>query len=296
MSNTDEIIIPGSQADLFPVGKGFTPADIGIAVLEMIMVMLPAGPGQVIGKLAVGHGIRRKTEIRTGLVQCYRIKGGQHAEVRQDRSVIFPVAVAVGGNVHDQADMETGLSAADGGGVFRHFTSQHISGCVEGRMDGIKGAGADTSSAALADILHDKCFAAFVGDRVGTAFPGAFTAGTAQIRTDDRLAVAVLLHFSGPASAAHAQIFDRTAEAGHFMSLEVIEGDDDIRVIQCTADISLFAVFTAGNGNGDVIGSLQAVADDDIAACGDAVEAVDFRVVQIPRRSSGCRDRGYCSP
>ena len=127
----------------------------------------------------------------------------------------------------------------------------------------------------------DDGFAALIGNGVGTAFPGAFTAGTAQIRTDDRLAVAVLLHFSGPASAAHAQIFDRTAEAGHFMSLEVIEGDDDIRVIQGTADISLFAVFTAGNGNGDVIGFLQAIADDDIAACGDAVEAVDFRVVQM---------------
>ena len=73
-SNADQLIIPGAEADLFSMGQGFPPADIGIAVFEMIMMMVPSGPGQIIRKLAVGQRLRGKAEIRTGLVQSYRIE------------------------------------------------------------------------------------------------------------------------------------------------------------------------------------------------------------------------------
>ena len=155
------------------MSEGLLPADVRVAVLEVVVMVLPAGFRQVVRKLAVGEGIRGEAEIRAGLVQRHRVEGGQHAEIRKDRGVVLPVAVAVGGDVHNQADMEAGFPGTDSGGIFRHLPPEHVGGGAVGCVDGVKGAGADAPAAALAEILMDDGFPALVGDGVGTAFPGA---------------------------------------------------------------------------------------------------------------------------
>ena len=44
--------------------------------------------------------------IRAGAVQSHRIKGSKHSHIRNDRDIVFCMAVAVGRHVNDQADME----------------------------------------------------------------------------------------------------------------------------------------------------------------------------------------------
>lgn len=87
----------------------------------MILVVLKAGLGQVIGKLAVRHGLGSQAGIRTGLIQSQRIKGGKHPDIRQDGGIIFSMAVSVGGDIHDQRNVEMGTSVHNCLGVFSHL-------------------------------------------------------------------------------------------------------------------------------------------------------------------------------
>lgn len=75
--------------------QGRLPVDVGVAVEEMVVMMVPIGLCQMIRQLAVGHGRRLLTGIDTGLIEGYRVKGSEHADVRQDRRVVFGMTVAV---------------------------------------------------------------------------------------------------------------------------------------------------------------------------------------------------------
>ena len=88
----------------------------------------------------------------------------------------------------------------------------------------------------------------------------------AEFLLDGRFAVAVLFHFSGAGAAAHADVLDGSAEPGHFVSLEMIQGDENIGVHDGASDFCLFDVFSVRDGDRDIIGSLETVADDDVAS------------------------------
>ena len=53
--------------------------------------------------------------------QSYRVKAGKHTDVREDGKVVFTVAVAEWGNVHDKVNMEVGASIHNCFGVLSHF-------------------------------------------------------------------------------------------------------------------------------------------------------------------------------
>ena len=89
---------------------------------------------------------------------------------------------------------------------------------------------------------------------VGT-FPLTAAAAPAELFLDVWFSTAVLIGLTGARTAAHADIFDRTAEAGHLMSLEMSQADKDIGVHDGAADLSFFDVFASGHRNSDVIGA-----------------------------------------
>ena len=89
---------------------------------------------------------------------------------------------------------------------------------------------------------------------VGT-FPLTAAAAPAELFLDVWFSTAVLIGLTGARTAAHADIFDRTAEAGHLMSLEMGQADKDIGVHDGAADLSFFDVFASGHRNSDVIGA-----------------------------------------
>ena len=83
----------------------------------MIDTALPVGIRVSIGEVIVVAVIlfRKKASchnrlaiygIYTGHIQGNRIKGGKHADIGNNRSVVLSMAVAVGGYIYHQADME----------------------------------------------------------------------------------------------------------------------------------------------------------------------------------------------
>ena len=102
----------------------------------------------------------------------------------------------------------------------------------------------------------------------------AAAAAAALVLMDDGLTVVVLGFLAGAAAAAHAQILDGAAEARHLVALEVVEADDDVGVHDGAADVGLLDVLAAVDGDGNVVGALEAVADEDGAAHRHGGEAV----------------------
>src|SRR5699024_11509946 len=62
------------------------------------------------------------------IFQSDGIKGGEHAHVGHNGQVVFAVAVAVGGDVHHQADVEAGLVLDDGPGVLGNLAVEDVVG------------------------------------------------------------------------------------------------------------------------------------------------------------------------
>lgn len=81
----------------------------------------------------------------------------------------------------------------------------------------------------------------------------------------------MLFHLARAAAAAHAQVFDGAAEAGGLVPLEVVEADDDVRVHDGPADLGLLHIFAARHRHQRLVGALEAVGDDDLAAGGKGV-------------------------
>ena len=72
----------------------------------MIVVIVEMRISQMIGELASRHGVCGQTGIGTGLIQSQGIKGGKHSQVGENRRIVFSVAVAVGGDIYYQRNMQ----------------------------------------------------------------------------------------------------------------------------------------------------------------------------------------------
>ena len=95
------------------------------------------------------------------------------------------------------------------------------------------------------------------------------------------LAEAVHGHFTGAATAAHTDIFDGASEARHFMSLEVGQGNEDVGVHDGAADESALEFRAVFQRYFHVVGTLQTVADDDLAAGAQGGESVFIRGIEM---------------
>ena len=257
---------------------------MGIAVHEVVMVMLPVRFRQIVAELAVGHGRRLLAGIHAGLVQSHRVKGREHADVGQNRCVVIAMTVAVGGNIHGQIDMEAGTVLAHGLGVFCHLAVQLVAGIPFIVADGVEGAGADAAAAALADILVDMGLVVFIGDGIGAAFLGAAAAAPAQRFIHDAFPGRMLFHFTGPAAAAHTDILQRAAEPRHFMSFKMGQTDKHVRIHDSASDFRFFHVHAVLNRNLCFVRAPQTVCNNDLAAGCSGIETVQVRAVHMLRR------------
>ena len=184
------------------------------------------------------------TGINTGLVERHRIKGSEHSDIGNDRHVVYAVAVAHGRNIHDEADMEGRAVLHNGFGIFRHFTVENDVALVIGRLNGIYGTCADAAAAAETFVPINAHFAVFKNRCVVGAGFSAGAAADARLFIHEGFAGRMHLHLARAGAATHADVFDRAAEAGRFMPLEVGQRDDDIRVHQRSADLGRFDIFT----------------------------------------------------
>ena len=144
----------------------------------MIVVTVPAGLCKIVSELAVADRFRRETQIRACLIECDRIEGGEHTDVRKNRSVIFRVTVAVRRDVRDQADVEAGSAVTDCLGVFGDPPVQELVRIPAVVFDRVEGTCTDAASAALAEFRIDEGFPGVIGDCVGSALPGTSSAAS----------------------------------------------------------------------------------------------------------------------
>lgn len=267
-SDTDQFITARAEADLFGVCKAAFPLRFRRAVDEVIVMIHKIGPPQVVRKLAVRHRLGGQAGIRTGLVERHRVKRGEHADIRQDRGVVFTVAVAVGRDVHYQRDVERRPPIDDRLGVFGHAAVELVDGGAVRKGDRIKIACAEAAPAAHAvgGVDGHLARAGIKLQAVVGALALAAAAAAAQRRVDGRLPVGMLVFFAGTGAAAHADVFDGAAKTGNFMPFEVGQADEHVRIHDSAADLGLPDVFAAGDRHGHVVRTLEPVCNEDGAA------------------------------
>ena len=208
-------ILAGAHADLLGLLQRGLPLDIGVGILEVVVVAVPAGLCKVLAQLAVRQRLCIQAGIGAGLIQRHRIKGCKDADIRQDGCIVLAVAVAVGADVLHQRNVEAGTACAYGSRVLGHFAVQHLIGAVALGIDGVKVTGTDAAAAALAlGLVNDGLVVCIVGNGIGAALLGAAVAAAAQALLHLRVSGGVLYHLARAGAAAHADILERTAETG----------------------------------------------------------------------------------
>ena len=118
-------------------------------------------------------------------------------------------------------------------------------------------------------------------------------AGTATYAVgsiDARLAGGMLLHLAGTAAASHAQVLHGAAKARLLMTLKVGEADHDVGIHECLADLCLAHVLAALDRDERLVGALEAVGDDDLAARGVRGKAVLVGGVDVLERIFAATD------
>ena len=98
---------------------------------------------------------------------------------------------------------------------------------------------------------------------------------------DVGLSGAVHFHLSGAGAAAHADILERSAEAGSLMALEMREGDEIIGVHDGASDFGLLDVIAALHRDERLVCALESVCDDDMAAGGEGVIPVHISGIEV---------------
>ena len=93
----------------------------------------------------------------------------------------------------------------------------------------------------------------------------AHAAADAEAPVDERLARRVHFHLARAGTAAHAEVFDRAADSGALVRLEVGEADDDVRVHHRAADLRLLHIFPVDRDD-LLVGALEPVPDQNLAA------------------------------
>ena len=234
----------------------------------MVVVRVEVFVVQVVSQHGVPEGFCGQAGIDAGLVEGQRIRGSEHSDIGEDGRVIFGVAVAGRRDVHDERDVEAVATADDGLGVLGHLGVEDGERLVLGEVDRIEVAGAKAAAATYAVAfvhLHLAFYAVEHQAAVG-AFLLAAAASPALVFVDGGLSGRMLVLLAGAGAAAHSDILDGTAEAGHLVPFEVGQADEDVGIHDGASDQGFLRVLAALHGDGNVIGTFQTVGDNDRAA------------------------------
>ena len=91
----------------------------------------------------------------------------------------------------------------------------------------------------------------------------------------------VLLHFPGPAAAAHADVLQRAAKTRRLVPLKMGQGDKHIGVHHRPADLGIFHIFATGHRYLSLIVALDAIGDNHLAPGGHGIEPIEHSGVQM---------------
>ena len=275
---------------------------LGLLALQMLVVVLHLG--RAIGKLGVGQRLGRHDGVGAGLVDGDRVEAREHADIVDDRCVVFGMAIAVGADIHSQRNVEAGTILDNGFGVLGDLTVEHVGRGLIAGLDGVLVACRNAASAAHAAIVVDgshvhrasvavgKLALAGIVKRDGVVRADLFagTAANAVLGRDVRLAGGMLLHLAGATAAAHAQVLHGAAKAGLLMTLKVGKADHNIGIHERLTDLGLAHVLAALDRDERLVGTLEAVGDDNLATRGIRGKAVLVGGVDVLERVFAATD------
>lgn len=243
---------------------------------------------RISSQMLAQHGILDRHslihKVSTRLVKRNRVEGSQHADIGHYGSIVFSMAVAEGGYIHDQADVETGSAVAHSQRVFRHLLVQVLHAGIIDSIDCIHGTHAQATPAADAFIGIDSSLAISDTRCAMSADFYAAAAANAFFCLHLWLAIIVHLHLARTGTAAHAKVFQRAAEARHLMSLEMGQANNDIGIHQRTANLRFLHQLAVRYGYIRLISTLQTVSDDYMAASGERIEAILIGSIHMLQR------------
>ena len=134
-----------SKANFLRMLQCFPPAHVRIAVHEMISIIVEVRIRKMISQLGIPNRLCLQTQIHTGLVQCNRIKGRQHADIRKNRRIVFSVTIAVRRNIRDQRNMEARPSVTNCLRILRNLAAEDLVGIPIIVGNRIEGTGTDAT-------------------------------------------------------------------------------------------------------------------------------------------------------
>ena len=186
------------------------------------------------------------------------------------------MAVAVGRNINDQRNVEARSAIHNGFRIFSHTAVQHFVGIIVFETNGIEIASAKTSAATNAFFSIDRHFSCFLIENKTAVctLTQAEATSAAFCFFDKGFSAAVLLCLARSGAATHTDILDRATKTGHFVTLEVRQADEYIGVHNGSADLCFLNIFTADNGNFNIVRSLKSVSDDNGATDGKRSKTV----------------------
>ena len=159
-------ILAGAHADLLGLIQRGLPLDIGVGILEVVVVAVPAGLCKVLAQLAVRQRLCIQAGIGAGLIQRHRIKGCKDADIRQDGSIVLAVAVVI----------RDALSEMERAGYVERVRAMLLTGVLEPLLKKIPPAAGLAVSAVLFALTYhlDERWLGFGGLRL--ALPDAWYA------------------------------------------------------------------------------------------------------------------------
>ena len=250
---------------------------LGLLALQMLVVVLHLG--RAIGELGVGQRLGCHDGIGAGLVDGDRVEAREHADIVDDRRVVFGMAIAVGADIHGKRDVEARAAVDNGLRILGDLAVEHVGRGVIAGLDAVLVACRNAASAAHAAIVVDaghvhrassaagKLALAGVVERDSVVRADLFAgmAANAVLGRDVRLAGGMLLHLAGTAAASHTQVLHGAAKAGLLMALKVGEANHDIGIHERLTDLSFVHVLAALDRDERLVGALEAVGNDDLA-------------------------------
>ena len=94
----------------------------------------------------------------------------------------------------------------------------------------------------------------------------------------------MLLCLARSGTATHTDILDRATETGHFVTLEVSQADKHIGVHNGSADLCILNIFTADNGNFNIVRTLESVTNDDGTTNGERSKTIFPSALKMLKR------------
>ena len=98
----NQFILPCTDANLFGMFQARLPFALRGGVLEVVVMVVEVRAMHVVVELTARHRGSSEASIYARLIQGERVLRYEHTDVREDRRIVFRMAVAVGRDVQYQ--------------------------------------------------------------------------------------------------------------------------------------------------------------------------------------------------